>query len=359
MSTREPRQPIDTEEENPKEPTPIPTSQTKNPRKCDFRMCSDTFVPLWCFYFRGRNVFESPQISTSRDVQLHRFGRITRDRAGSSLSTFPGEPLGGTVRSRPVLSLAPVSQGLVEQQTAAGLCPFTGPQNQVNYSCYNEPFAVSLFESLYLDMHGLIFEISTSVQAGSTRYLIDLRKVSYTVQQRLAADCRQSKGHSYTHNSLRVRTFTRVTLQTLRLVSYFLLGTPRLVRSRLAGYSLANRLPRLRAGPLTARNRKEIGAATDFPQPYGPSLQYRIPKDTLPDFGTLVDAWGNQCFPFDSFTASSGSTLIQEESTSKRRLNERGYYVPHHLRTTLLHIYRKVYKVPIREKNRTTKKRSG
>jgi hypothetical protein len=29
-----------------------------------------------------------------------------------------------------------------------------------NYSCYTEPFAVSLYFSLYLDMHGLTFETS-------------------------------------------------------------------------------------------------------------------------------------------------------------------------------------------------------
>ena len=31
---------------------------------------------------------------------------------------------------------------------------------QVDYDLYNEPFAVSPYKGLYLDMHGLIFETS-------------------------------------------------------------------------------------------------------------------------------------------------------------------------------------------------------
>ena len=38
-----------------------------------------------------------------------------------------------------------------------------------NHSWVNEPFAVSLFKSLYLDMHGLISETSIWLLAGSTR----------------------------------------------------------------------------------------------------------------------------------------------------------------------------------------------
>ena len=32
--------------------------------------------------------------------------------------------------------------------------------HQINYNCFNEPFAVSPYRSLDLDMHGLIFETS-------------------------------------------------------------------------------------------------------------------------------------------------------------------------------------------------------
>jgi hypothetical protein len=31
---------------------------------------------------------------------------------------------------------------------------------QINDNCFNEPFAVSPYKGLYLDMHGLIFETS-------------------------------------------------------------------------------------------------------------------------------------------------------------------------------------------------------
>ena len=40
----------------------------------------------------------------------------------------------------------------------------------VSYNCFNEPFAVSPCEDLYWDMHGLIFETSIWLLAGSTRF---------------------------------------------------------------------------------------------------------------------------------------------------------------------------------------------
>ena len=43
---------------------------------------------------------------------------------------------------------------------------------QINYNWYNEPFAVSQYKCLYLDMHGLIFETSVWLLAGSTRLLV-------------------------------------------------------------------------------------------------------------------------------------------------------------------------------------------
>ena len=42
---------------------------------------------------------------------------------------------------------------------------------QINYNWYNEPFAVFKVKELYLDMHGLIFETSVWLLAGSTRSL--------------------------------------------------------------------------------------------------------------------------------------------------------------------------------------------
>ena len=41
---------------------------------------------------------------------------------------------------------------------------------QINYNCFNEPFAVLLCSYLYLDMHGLVFETSIWLLAESTRY---------------------------------------------------------------------------------------------------------------------------------------------------------------------------------------------
>ena len=54
--------------------------------------------------------------------------------------------------------------------------------HQINYNCFNEPFAVSPYRSLYWDMHGLIFETSIWLLAGSTRLLpnqhnLQMRKV--------------------------------------------------------------------------------------------------------------------------------------------------------------------------------------
>lgn len=42
---------------------------------------------------------------------------------------------------------------------------------QINYNWFNEPFAVSPYKDLYLDMHGLIFETSVWLLAESTRLL--------------------------------------------------------------------------------------------------------------------------------------------------------------------------------------------
>ena len=42
--------------------------------------------------------------------------------------------------------------------------------HQVSCNWFNEPFAASPYKSLYWDMHGLIFEASIWLLAGSTRY---------------------------------------------------------------------------------------------------------------------------------------------------------------------------------------------
>ena len=42
--------------------------------------------------------------------------------------------------------------------------------HQMNCNCFNEPFAVLPYRSVCWDMHGLIFETSIWLLAGSTRY---------------------------------------------------------------------------------------------------------------------------------------------------------------------------------------------
>ena len=42
----------------------------------------------------------------------------------------------------------------------------------LNYNCYNEPFTDSSYKDLFWHMHGLIFETSIWLLAGSTRFLI-------------------------------------------------------------------------------------------------------------------------------------------------------------------------------------------
>ena len=42
---------------------------------------------------------------------------------------------------------------------------------QINYNCFNEAFAVSPYKHLYWDMHGLNFETSIWLLAGSTRFV--------------------------------------------------------------------------------------------------------------------------------------------------------------------------------------------
>ena len=61
--------------------------------------------------------------------------------------------------------------------------------HQINDNCFNEPFAVSPCRSLYWDMHGLIFETSIWLLAGSTRF------VYYDPKLRKQSDFNTVKGH--------------------------------------------------------------------------------------------------------------------------------------------------------------------
>ena len=63
--------------------------------------------------------------------------------------------------------------------------------HQIDYNCFNEPFAVSPCRSLYWDMHGLIFETSIWLLAGSTRFVH--RSMYLSTEMRYMTRSRHSK----------------------------------------------------------------------------------------------------------------------------------------------------------------------
>ena len=84
-------------------------------------------------------------------------------RLRSPRSTEGSNCVGGARRSEASSSLV----GLFSHSY-----PSTKADLQINYYWFNEPFAVSQVQScLYLHVHGLIFETSIWLLAGSTRYL--------------------------------------------------------------------------------------------------------------------------------------------------------------------------------------------
>ena len=67
---------------------------------------------------------------------------------------------------------------------------------RVIYKCSNELFAVSSYKDLYLDLHGLIFETSIWLLAGSTRLECSKLEDSYNdmlVALTIYAECSQQK----------------------------------------------------------------------------------------------------------------------------------------------------------------------
>ena len=65
--------------------------------------------------------------------------------------------------------------------------------HQINYNCFNEPFAVSPYRSLYWDMHGLIFETSIWLLAGSTRCVFSAATVHSVAA---TSESPRSQGHA-------------------------------------------------------------------------------------------------------------------------------------------------------------------
>lgn len=79
--------------------------------------------------------------------------------------------------------------------------------HQINYNCFNEPFAVSPYKSLYWHVHGLIFETSISLLAGSTRYLnlnslVKVKSVSSRAERLCSPPCSWSTVLTYPNASL-------------------------------------------------------------------------------------------------------------------------------------------------------------
>ena len=68
----------------------------------------------------------------------------------------------------------------------------------VNYNCFNEPFAVSPYRSLYWDMHGLIFETTIWLLAGSTRFVdVTLSCNKYRIISRWCTTWRHHNNYQY------------------------------------------------------------------------------------------------------------------------------------------------------------------
>ena len=97
--------------------------------------------------------------------------------------------------------------------------------HQINHNWFNEPFAVSQYSRLYLDMHGLIFETSIWLLAGSTRYLAETnksRRSKATSDPSKQSKCRVSQGfHEVVHNaSARERRRIRSTRATRQQTTF-------------------------------------------------------------------------------------------------------------------------------------------
>ena len=74
--------------------------------------------------------------------------------------------------------------------------------HQVNNNCFNEPFAVLPYRGLYLDMHGLIFETSITLLAGSTRFILRLPLPHMQLQQQ---KMQNNKGSEQPNMSIQIQ----------------------------------------------------------------------------------------------------------------------------------------------------------
>ena len=96
--------------------------------------------------------------------------------------------------------------------------------HQINCNCFNEPFAVSPYESLYWDMHGLIFETSIWLLAGSTRlihhrsHLKDVVVIADLVKEEDNNNTLSSSTvvHTLSHNDYRIQISSKPTRNVSR-----------------------------------------------------------------------------------------------------------------------------------------------
>ena len=96
--------------------------------------------------------------------------------------------------------------------------------HQINYNCFNEPFAVSPYRSLYWDMHGLIFETSIWLLAGSTRLMHNHKEARQTQSRMSRNPCGTSSETQFQHIQ-RTAVGTLITIKTYTMTPE--LPTPR------------------------------------------------------------------------------------------------------------------------------------
>ena len=87
----------------------------------------------------------------------------------SWITTRPGRAWVGSMSNKHNPSAKSGLQACISSRIATVIHVLS--DHQINYNCFNEPFAVSPYTNLYWDMHGLIFETSIWLLAGSTRFV--------------------------------------------------------------------------------------------------------------------------------------------------------------------------------------------
>ena len=115
--------------------------------------------------------------------------------------------------------------------------------HQINYNCFNEPFAVLPCKSWYWDMHGLIFETSIWLLAGSTR-LMELHTNRAAKHRNGKQRCKTSNMTVSSENmNLQIRSMFDAEPTSTELISS---------RNALLSDLVINETPKLRTQPIRA-----------------------------------------------------------------------------------------------------------